>query len=59
MTGDLFERDIVELARGHAKDFPQEFLDWLPENLTVWNAFVEQIFLVIKKASSIILQRQS
>ena len=46
---DLFADDIVELARGHAKDSPQEFLDWLPENLTVWNAFVEQTFLVIKK----------
>ena len=46
---DLFADDIVELARANAKDLPQEFLDWLPENLTVWNAFVEQTFLVIKK----------
>jgi hypothetical protein len=40
---------IVETARQHTSKFSSDFLNWLPNNLHVWNAFVHEAERVIAR----------
>lgn len=40
---------ILDTAAAHAAILSQEFIDWLPHNLHVWNAFVAETMKVIKR----------
>lgn len=45
-TGDLFTHPALELAHRHRFQFTQEFLEYLPENLHVWEAFEREALRV-------------
>jgi hypothetical protein len=38
--------DVVELMEANIETFSNEFLVWLPNNLHIWDAFVEQAMAV-------------
>ena len=40
---------LLSLIESSEDEFPEEFIDWLPNNLHVWNAFVSQAFKVIDR----------
>lgn len=47
---DMFApRDIVSIANGISDLLSQEFLNWLPDNLHVWEAFVAETRKVIAR----------
>ena len=46
---DLFSDSIINLAKANADKFPQDFLDWLADNLHVWDAFVREGQHVIRR----------
>lgn len=48
-TGDLVSHAVLEVARRHQFQFTQEFLEYLPENLHVWEAFEREALLVARK----------
>lgn len=39
----------ILVSRQHANTFSFEFLEWLPQNLHVWNAFVREANMVIER----------
>lgn len=46
---DLFSpTTVVEFAQRNADKLSQEFLDWLPKNLHIWDAFQKETFKVIR-----------
>jgi hypothetical protein len=46
---DLFELSALSIARQNADKLSAEFLIWLPDNLHIWDAFVEQTLQIIKR----------
>ena len=50
MQSDLFKRHgVVEVARANGDVLAADFLEWLPENLHVWDAFVAETLKVIRR----------
>lgn len=45
----LLEPAPVQIARDNADKFPDDFLEWLPENVHVFEAFAQEAFGVIKR----------
>lgn len=46
----LFEsKTVLDIARSRADKLSQEFLDWLPDNLHVWKAFVHETQKIIDR----------
>lgn len=45
----LLESAPVQIARDNAEKFPDDFLEWLPDNVHVFEAFAEEAFSVIKR----------
>lgn len=52
MTSDLFKHTAVNVANAHPETFSQEFLIWLPDNLHIWDAFVDQTMKIIRRGYS-------
>ena len=48
---DMFKAppSVVDIAYANGDLFAADFLEWLPENLNVWHAFVEETFKVIRR----------
>lgn len=47
---DLFAaRSITELARLNASQLSAEFIEWLPDNLHVWEAFQAEALKLVRK----------
>lgn len=44
---DLFKHQAVNIANANADSLSSEFLMWLPDNLHIWNAFVDQAMKII------------
>lgn len=38
----------LDLVGRHEHRFPDDFIDWLPDNLHVWDAFEDEVFTVIE-----------
>lgn len=49
METDLFNPPVVNLARAHAEELSMEFLEWLPQNLAIWDAFCTQAMQIFTK----------
>lgn len=49
MTADLFKCQAVNVATANADKLSKEFLIWLPDNLHIWDAFVDQTFKIIRR----------
>lgn len=50
MQTDFFkQRTIIDVALDNASELSVEFLEWLPENLHVWDAFVIETFKIINR----------
>lgn len=50
MQDDLFKRrSITDIAHAHGNHLAADFLEWLPENIHVWDAFVAETFKVIRR----------
>lgn len=49
MTIDMFERDPINIAFAHKEQFSDDFLTWIQDNVHVFHAFAEQVFLVRNK----------
>lgn len=45
----LLEPAPLQIARDNADKFPDDFLEWLPENIHVFEAFAQEAFSVIKR----------
>ena len=45
---DLFASDPVNIMRNHADQFTRDFVDWLPSNMHIFNAFSNEAFKLIK-----------
>jgi hypothetical protein len=45
-TIDMFDRDPIDIAFANKHQFSDEFLAWLQDNVHVFHAFAEQVFLV-------------
>lgn len=41
--------DVVELANYYAAELGHDFLEWLPNNLHIWDAFVAEAFKIVRK----------
>lgn len=41
--------DIMAVAKANASILSSEFMEWLPENIHVWDAFVYEVFRVIHR----------
>jgi hypothetical protein len=41
--------DAIEMMEAHTEMFSNEFLVWLPKNLHIWDAFVDQATAVHKR----------
>ncbi len=52
MTGDLFKATAVNIANANADKLSAEFLAWLPDNLHIWGAFVDQTMKIIRRGYS-------
>ena len=46
---EIGEHPALAVARQNAAILSREFLDWLPENLHIWNAFVQETIKIIGK----------
>ena len=49
---DLFAKKpqtILELAAANSDKLSAEFIKWLPDNLSIWNAFVAETFKIIRR----------
>lgn len=40
---------ILDIAQANSATFSQEFMEWLPDNLHVWDTYVHEVFKVIRK----------
>lgn len=40
---------ILDIAKANASELSAEFMQWLPDNLHVWDAYVSEVFKVIRK----------
>lgn len=49
---DLFEKHILQVAKANANVLSKEFMHWLPDNLHIWDAFVAQAMLLVKRGRS-------
>jgi hypothetical protein len=49
MTADLFKTTAINVANENADKLSKEFLIWLPDNLHIWNAFVDQTMRIIRR----------
>lgn len=45
----LLEPRPVQMARDHSEKFPDDFLEWLPENVHIFNDFCEEALKVIRR----------
>lgn len=41
--------DIMDVARANASVLSADFMEWLPDNLHVWDAFVYEAFKIIQR----------
>lgn len=46
---DLLAHAAIETAKAHRFQFTQEFLDYLPENIHVWEAFEREALAVARR----------
>lgn len=49
MQIDMFMPRAIEIMRAHDDKFPQDFRDWLPENLHVFEAFAHETRRIIAR----------
>lgn len=40
---------IIELSQYYLGDLGHEFVEWLPNNLHIWDAFVAEAFKIVRK----------
>lgn len=40
---------VPEIAQAHGDQLSQEFLEWLPANLHIWDAFVSETLKILRK----------
>ncbi|MGL6123873.1 MAG: hypothetical protein ACRC1W_12855 [Shewanella sp.] len=48
-TIDMFDRNPIDMAFANYQHFSGEFLQWIQDNVHVFHAFAEQVFLVRNK----------
>lgn len=40
---------VIELSQYYLSDLGHEFIEWLPNNMHIWDAFVAEAFKIIRK----------
>jgi hypothetical protein len=49
MKINFLNTKVAEVIKTHKDNFSSEFIDWLPENEHVWEAFTDEVFKVQQK----------